>query len=71
VPCPWGVFASAYHDNELEPSERVWFEEHLLCCAECALDLRAIGTIQRIIQSINKEGRRFDPSEPFEDATVN
>ena len=71
MPCPWGVFASAYLDNELEPTEMVLLEEHLLCCAECALDLRAIGTIQRIIQSINKEGRRFDPSEPFEDATVN
>ena len=70
VSCQWGVFASAYFDNELEPSEMVGFEEHLLSCAECALDLEAFRTLQRAIRSIKIEGH-FDPSEPFEGATRN
>ena len=69
--CRWGDFVSAYLDNELEPSEKKWFEEHLFSCKECALDLEAFRTIQRVIQSINIEGCRFDSSEPFEDATHN
>ena len=69
--CRWGDFVSAYLDNELEPSERVWFEEHLLSCADCALDLEAFRTIQRLIQSIRIEDYYFDPSDPLEDATRN
>ncbi len=69
--CPWGIFASAYFDDELKSSEKAWFEKHLLSCVECALDLEAFRAIQRVIQSIKIEGYRFDPSESFKDATRN
>ena len=67
--CRWGIFASAYLDNELEPSEMIWFEEHLLSCAECALELEAFRTMQRVIRSIQIEGYPFDPRDPVEDTT--
>ena len=67
--CQWGVLASDYFDNELEPSEKQWFEEHLFSCAECALDLEAFRIIQRVIRSIQLEGDPFSPSNLFEDST--
>ena len=71
VSCDWGVFASAYFDNELGPSERVWFEEHLLSCVACTLDLEAFMVMQQVIQSVRIEDLLADPSEPLEDATCN
>lgn len=71
VSCQWGVLASAYFDNELEPSAKQWFEEHLFSCPGCALDLEAFRTIQRIIRSIQLEGDPFDPRDPIEDTTRN
>lgn len=56
VSCQWGVLASAYFDNELEPTEKVWFEEHLFSCPECNLDLEALRTIQIVIRSIQSKG---------------
>ena len=50
VSCQWGVLASAYFDNELEPTEKVSLsEEHLFSCPECNLDLEALRTIQMVI----------------------
>jgi hypothetical protein len=71
VSCRWGFLASAYFDNELETSERVWFEVHLLSCADCAISLAAFRTIERVFQSIKTERYRLDPSAPFENAGHN
>jgi anti-sigma factor RsiW len=66
-----GVLANAYFDDELEPAEREWFEKHLLSCPECALDLEAFRTIQRLVRSIQHEGDPFDRSSPLKDSTYN
>ncbi|MFQ5511626.1 MAG: zf-HC2 domain-containing protein [Candidatus Krumholzibacteriia bacterium] len=71
VSCQWGVLASAYFDNELEPPAKRWFEEHLFCCNECALDLEAFQTLQSVIRSIGLEGDPVDPRDLIEDATRN
>lgn len=59
VSCQWGVLASGYFDNELEPSEKERFREHLFFCPECALDLEAFRTIRRAIRSIEVGGREI------------
>lgn len=69
--CQWGVFASAYLDNELGPLEKDCFEKHLFSCKECALDLEAFRTMQRAIRFIQIERHPFDPRDPFEDTTCN